>query len=550
MILIIPSAQMLNYEMQSETGACTHALINLAGKPLFVHIVESYQKILDDENLNVILIVKTGVKKLIIDYKEYIDKCVEVDNSSSFLETINAGLKESLINDKSDDDNQVLIHMADTLLPGKELTLKTDCIYASSSISDAYRWTLFTEINGVIKVDSDRVFSKLQDNDKFIFVGIYSLSSVNKFKKLSSKISYSTDGIDPFFKVIEKYSEYEPLSIRVTDNWLDFGNLDTYYNSKLNYQNLRHFNSLDFNTQTGVVTKTSRDSNFIHQVRWFKLQPSKIQFYLPRIFEYSDGENPYISMEILTIPTLSELFVNERLDIGAWSVIVNRLQNILEIFSEDRHESKVNYNLLYSMYVSKTVSRLENYISNNPDKKNIRSVAFPDGFSLGDISSLIENYVNKYNLLSLIDLSVIHGDFCLTNLLYDQRSRIVKMIDPRGIFSLPGIYGDSRYDVAKIYHSILSGYDFIISDKFSVNVHNNLVECKIHKTKHHDEIAEMTQELLTPNLVDRHQIRVIESLLFLSMLPLHEDRPDRQLAMISIGLELFNFYYSLDSDAL
>ena len=116
MILIIPSAQMLNYEMQSETGACTHALINLAGKPLFAHIVESYQKILDDENLYVILIVKTGVKKLIIDYKEYIDKCVEVDNSSSFLETINAGLKEGLINDKSDDDNKVLIHMADTLL--------------------------------------------------------------------------------------------------------------------------------------------------------------------------------------------------------------------------------------------------------------------------------------------------------------------------------------------------------------------------------------------------------------------------------------------------
>ena len=550
MILIIPSAQMLNYEMQSETGACTNALINLAGKPLFVHIVESYQKILDDENLNVILIVKTGVKKLIIDYKEYIDKCVEVDNSSSFLETINAGLKEGLINDKSDDNNQVIIHMADTLLPGKKLTLKTDCIYASSMTSDAYRWTLFTEINGVIKVDSDRVFSKLQDNDKFMFLGIYSLSSVNKFKKLSSEIGYSTDGIDPFFKVIEKYSEYKPLSVRVTDNWLDFGNLDTYYISQLNYQNLRHFNSLEFNEKNGVITKRSKDSNFLHQVRWFQLQPSEIQFYLPRIFEYSDGENPYITMEILTIPTLSELFINERLDIGAWSIILSRLQDILEAFSKYKYESEIAYNMQYSMYVSKTVQRLEKFLTDNPDKKDIRCKGFPDGYSLCEVPSLIKDYIDKYHILSSIDLTPIHGDFCLTNLLYDQRSRIVKMIDPRGIFSLPGIYGDSRYDVAKIYHSILSGYDYIISDKFSVNVHNNLVECKIHKTKHHDEIAEMTQELLTPNLVERHQIRVVESLLFLSMLPLHEDRPDRQLAMISIGLELFNFYYSLDKDAL
>ena len=220
------------------------------------------------------------------------------------------------------------------------------------------------------------------------------------------------------------------------------------------------------------------------------------------------------------------------------------------IYSKYKYESETAYNMQHSMYVSKTVQRLEKFLTDNPDKKDIRCKGFPDGYSLCEVPSLIKDYIDKYHILSSKDLTPIHGDFCLTNLLYDQRSRIVKMIDPRGIFSLPGIYGDSRYDVAKIYHSILSGYDYIISDKFSVNVHNNLVECKIHKTKHHDEIAEMTQELLTPNLVERHQIRVIESLLFLSMLPLHEDRPDRQLAMISIGLELFNFYYSLDKDAL
>ena len=373
---------------------------------------------------------------------------------------------------------------------------------------------------------------------------------MHNLNKLSSEASYSKDGIDPFFKVIEKYSVNKPLRVCVTDNWLDFGHLDTYYISKLNYQNLRHFNSLEFNNETGVVTKRSQDPNFIHQIRWFQLQPSEIQFYLPRVYEYSDGEDPYISMEMLTIPTLSELFIYERLDLGVWSIILNRLKGILETFSENKYDSEMTYNMLYSMYVSKTAQRLENFIADNPLKKDIKCKAFPEGFSLGDVPNLIENYVNKYHLLSSIDLTAIHGDFCLTNLLYDQRSRIVKMIDPRGIFSLPGIYGDSRYDVAKIYHSILSGYDFIISDRFLVNVHQDLVECKIHKTKYHDEIAKMTQELLVPDLVARHQVRVIESLLFLSMLPLHEDQPDRQLAMISIGLELFNFYYSLDNGAL
>jgi hypothetical protein len=548
-ILIIPSAQMLDYEMQSETGACTHALINLAGKPLFVHIIQCYQKIINEENLTVILIVKTGVKKLISSYIEYVDKCIEIDDSSSLLETINVGFEEGLANHTPDHDDQVVVHMADTLLLGKELTLQSDYIYASKGL-DGYRWTLFNELNGLIKVDSDRVLSTLNTNEQLLFIGVFAFSSLHSLKKLSSEISYSKDAIDPFFKVIEKYSENKPLRVRVTDNWLDFGHLDTYYISKLNYQNLRHFNSLEFNNQTGVVTKRSKDPNFIHQIRWFELQPSEIQFYLPRVYEYSDGENPYISMEMLTIPTLSELFVNERLDLGVWSIILNRLKDILETFSKNKSDSEITYNMLYSMYVSKTVERLEIFINNNPDKKDLKCKAFPKGFSLSEVPKLIENYVNKYQLLSSIDLTAIHGDFCLTNLLYDQRSRIVKMIDPRGIFSSPGIYGDSRYDIAKIFHSILSGYDFIISDRFLVTVYKDTVECNINKTEYHDEIGQMTQELLVPDLIVRQQVRVIESLLFLSMLPLHEDRPDRQLAMISIGLELFNSSYSLDNSTL
>ena len=158
--------------------------------------------------------------------------------------------------------------------------------------------------------------------------------------------------------------------------------------------------------------------------------------------------------------------------------------------------------------------------------------------------------MSNQNLLTSSDLTPIHGDFCLTNLLYDQRSRIVKMIDPRGVFSVPGIYGDSRYDVAKIYHSILSGYDFIVSDRFSVDVNKDIVECKIYQTKYHHEVGKMTREMLSQGPFFDHQIRVIESLLFLSMLPLHQDRPDRQLAMISIGLKLFNYYFSMQKEEL
>ena len=73
-------------------------------------------------------------------------------------------------------------------------------------------------------------------------------------------------------------------------------------------------------------------------------------------------------------------------------------------------------------------------------------------------------------LLDLDELTPIHGDFCFSNLLYDCKVRLVKMIDPRGEFGVPGVFGDRRYDLAKLAHSYAGGYDFIVADQFSVEV--------------------------------------------------------------------------------
>ena len=68
------------------------------------------------------------------------------------------------------------------------------------------------------------------------------------------------------------------------------------------------------------------------------------------------------------------------------------------------------------------------------------------------------------------DICLVHGDTCFSNLLFDSRLESVKCIDPRGM--LPSgkisLYGDRRYDLAKLYHSIIGGYDFIVADRFEV----------------------------------------------------------------------------------
>ena len=61
-------------------------------------------------------------------------------------------------------------------------------------------------------------------------------------------------------------------------------------------------------------------------------------------------------------------------------------------------------------------------------------------------------------------VSIVHGDLAFSNILYSPRNTIFKFIDPRGNFVIDTIYGDYRYDLAKLRHCYHGRYDEIIND--------------------------------------------------------------------------------------
>ena len=70
----------------------------------------------------------------------------------------------------------------------------------------------------------------------------------------------------------------------------------------------------------------------------------------------------------------------------------------------------------------------------------------------------------KGGLFSFLDenpTAAIHGDLCLSNILYCERRGEYFLVDPNGARNTPIIY-----DWAKLSHSILGKYDLIISDQF------------------------------------------------------------------------------------
>lgn len=141
--------------------------------------------------------------------------------------------------------------------------------------------------------------------------------------------------------------------------------------------------------------------------------------------------------------------------------------------------------------------------------------------------------------------SVIHGDLCLPNILLAEPHKFLRLVDPRGKFGDFDIYGDWRYDLAKLLHSLEGRYDFIIEDEFTLNVCGTAIDYEMPRD--FAEVKEIFFAVFKSQLAENlSAIRLIEATLFLSMIPLHSDSLSRQLVMLATGVELFE---SVLSDA-
>src|SRR6185312_6711836 len=159
-------------------------------------------------------------------------------------------------------------------------------------------------------------------------------------------------------------------------------------------------------------------------------------------------------------------------------------------------------------------------------------------WTIGRVLQTLDSVVEDSGLLKIDELTPIHGDFCFSNLLYDYKVRLVKMIDPRGDFGVPGVFGDRRYDLAKLAHSYAGKYDLIIADRFSVEVGaEGRLRIDMQTDDYYTRVQSIFDTILLPDMELRKQVYTLQALLFLSMLPLHVDKPRRQLAMLATGLE-------------
>ena len=370
---------------------------------------------------------------------------------------------------------------------------------------------------------------------------------VVEFKKcLEAAFENTNSSISSFYYALQLYSKSHPMTPVLTENWFDIGHADRYYNSKLEVK-AREFNHITVDKNRGILRKTSDDKDkFIGEIKWYLKLPADVEYVRPRIFNYSTSYvNPYVSMEYYAYHTVHELFLYGDLTLQQWIDIFNRIRFVCDDFKRYTVQDANIRPALEEMYLTKTLQRFEKM------KKDERFITFFESpivvngeryLPLNEIIITLEKAIPEM-LYDVDTFNIIHGDLCFANIMVDSNFSFIKVIDPRGKFGTYDIYGDFRYELAKLFHSVDGKYDFIIKDLFDLD-YNSETACinyRIQNRKRDFNLYKVFLDTFSAEVGgDLKKIELIEALLFLSMIPLHGESIRHQMAMLGTGLEILN----------
>ena len=113
------------------------------------------------------------------------------------------------------------------------------------------------------------------------------------------------------------------------------------------------------------------------------------------------------------------------------------------------------------------------------------------------------------------EFAFIHGDCTFSNLMVREDNSPV-LIDPRGYFGYSELYGDVRYDWAKLYYSVVGNYDQFNLKRFRLTVGDTAEEgINLQIDSNHWEYMERDFFELTG--ADKEEIKLLHAVIWLSL---------------------------------
>ena len=293
----------------------------------------------------------------------------------------------------------------------------------------------------------------------------------------------------------------------------------------------RYFNEII--SDNGKFIKKSHEIEKLESEYIFlKNVPNDLKKYYVKVFDFSKNKKiASYSMEKLLGIDLSITLINGSMDskdiINILNILKNYFQDVKKYGTKTKcdtlsfmtNKNNVRHDELKSW---KSYGRLDSFINFHTAFSGINNLVICSN------NALIKNKstLNKSNSF------FSHGDLCFSNMVFSEEKNEITFIDPRG--SQNGdAFRSPYYDLAKISHSLLGGYDYIIN-----NITMIQFDDKMRATINFNGCMNSDNNTLFTDFADSlgydiKLIRIVEASLFLSMLPLHTD-DEKKVFMLAL----------------
>ncbi|MBQ9549209.1 MAG: hypothetical protein IJU87_00210 [Lachnospiraceae bacterium] len=296
----------------------------------------------------------------------------------------------------------------------------------------------------------------------------------------------------------------------------------------------RYFNALSGDEYT-VVKSSENKAKISAEYRFYYLLPENMRSWFVLPYEYrEEGNKASYRMQRYHMTDLAIRYVHGAISIGEFKKILD----ILFVFIKERREERVTWNEFYEkrreLYILKVEKRIEEF-KKHPSFPRIENYLV-SGTAYNGINDILKKYEETYDSMigrnkEELRKTVSHGDLCFSNILYSPDAGLLRLIDPKGATDEKELFSDPLYDIAKLSHSVSGCYDFMNSALFDIKVSEDM-KLKLSIDGDVREYRREFERKLKEEGIDVRTVRLFECSLFLSMLPLHTDRPQKVLAFI------------------
>lgn len=307
----------------------------------------------------------------------------------------------------------------------------------------------------------------------------------------------------------------------------------------------RSFNRIEVDRARGVLTKTSSDNEkLIQEIEWYQGLPDDLRCYVPELVGSSrDGESAFAELEYVPWTTLHNLLVDGVRADEVWTKAFCCLRSVLDAFG--RHERSFSADdrraSMAEMNISKTVRRVDRLRECVLIRPFFEREFVLNGAPYPSLSEVLDLVPSACARLCDSDspFVIVHGDLTFSNVLIDSSLERVKLIDPRGVFGCTGMYGDARFELAKLLQCVDGCLCHIVEDEYDLRIEGRSVWLHVR----HRGVEDI-RKLFWECFADRvggcvGDVRLMASLLYMAASALHRECPERQVVLMMTGVEMF-----------